>query len=303
MKRFLRDTSIFILFFIPFYSISIYLFGRLVPSDFRPNILYNTKMYGTTNNMLKELRSKERIDILIVGASDAYRSYDPRLLGGNGEIIFNAGTSSQTPLQSYILLNDNLDKLKPKLVVYEVSPVCFELDGVESTVDLILNGYSRSSTLKLLFKNPEIQALNSFLFDYVDAVLVKRHIDTFYSVKEKYMGNGYVEMNLSFNKDTTSVVKNWNPKSKQLAYFKKIIDLLKEKNIEFKIINAPSLTDRSYKNSTDFEFVFSESGQYLGYPYLKKFDPVYDFFDASHLNSNGVFKWNRIIKDRISGNK
>lgn len=52
------------------------------------------------------------------------------------------------------------------------------------------------------------------------------------------MGNGYVEMNLSFNKDTTSVVKNWNPKPKQLTYFKKIIDLLKEKNIEFKIISC-----------------------------------------------------------------
>ena len=59
---------------------------------------------------------------------------------------FNLGSSSQTPIQTKMLLDEHLDRLNPKLVVFEVYPVVFQLEGVESALDFIANTEFNSRT-------------------------------------------------------------------------------------------------------------------------------------------------------------
>lgn len=300
MKRFLRNITFFSLFFLTAYVAVVYLFGRLMPADMRPNIFYNKEMFGSTNNMLSDLSRQQRVDILIVGASDAYRSYDTRIFSDNGYSVFNAGSSSQTPMQTYLLLKDNIERLSPRLVLYEVSPICFELDGVESTTDLMLNGYSHKSIFPLIFRNPDIHLVNSFLFDFADRHVVKRSVKNFNSSKEKYISNGFVEMNLSYNTVKPIGGKIWEPKQSQLYYFKKILGLLKDRNSNYILINAPSLTDKEFINRHVFDSLFMNSGTYLNGLDQPGFDPEKDFFDLSHLNQSGVKKWDSIVLEKIN---
>lgn len=295
MKKFIKDIFLFILFFIPVYTLALYLFGRVMPSELRPNLFYNKSMYGTSKNMLTDLSNEDNIDVLIVGASDAYRGYDTRFFTENGFRVFNAGSSSQTPLQTFELLVDNIGRLNPKLVVYEVSPVCFELDGVESTTDLLLNGYSHKKALPLVFNNPEIHVINSYLFDLTDRNIVKRRINEFSSEKERYIFKGFVEMNLFYNKEFNLPARTWRPKSIQLNRFNDIIRFLKSKNIPYILTNAPSLTDASYSNKEEFNSLFQHSGNFLNGLNYKNFDSGNDFFDPSHLNQLGVNKWDSIV--------
>lgn len=295
MKRFLISIFLFSLFSIVIYVSTVFVFGKILPADFRPNIHNYPRMYGTTKNMLTELDTLKCIDILIVGASDAYRSYDPRVFEKNGIKIFNAGTSSQTPFQTYTILLDRLVALKPKLVLYEVSPVCFELDGVESTIDLILNGYKPSSTFNMVVSDPEIQTINSFIFDLVDKRVFRNELKDFKSNKELYIGKGFVEMAMSTNPINDLPDKFWVPQKKQIQYYEAILKLLKEYKIPYLVVNAPSVIDRSYSNGHSFDSLFKKSSNFISGVYNNNFDSGRDLFDPSHLNQCGVIKWDSTL--------
>lgn len=299
MKKFLSNISFFSLFFITAYVSVVYLYGRLMPADLRPNIYYNKEMFGTTNNMLSDLSRQQHVDILIVGASDAYRSYDTRIFTDNGYSVFNAGSSSQTPMQTYLLLKENIERLSPRLVLYEVSPVCFELDGVESTTDLMLNGYSHKSIFPVILRNPDIHLVNSFLFDFTDRHIVKRSVKKFSSNKEKYILNGFVEMNLFYNTERPVGGRSWEPKQSQLNYFNKILGLLKERDSNYLLLNAPSITDKGFFNRHSFDSLFMNSAEFLNGLDQQGFDPEKDFFDPSHLNQSGVKKWDAIVLEKV----
>ena len=46
----------------------------------------------------QEVRRHEDVDIVFVGSSHAYRSFDPRFFAREGLTTFNIGTRAQTPL-------------------------------------------------------------------------------------------------------------------------------------------------------------------------------------------------------------
>ena len=70
----------------------------------------------------------ENIDLLVLGSSHAYRSYDPEVLGaalpGQPE-VFNFGSSAQSPLTSYCLLREVLRTHQPRLVLLDLYALVF----------------------------------------------------------------------------------------------------------------------------------------------------------------------------------
>ena len=68
----------------------------------------------------REIRDYKNIDLLFLGSSHSYRSFDTRLFTDAGYTSFNLGSALQTPFNSYYLLREYFDQLKPKVVILSV---------------------------------------------------------------------------------------------------------------------------------------------------------------------------------------
>ena len=91
--------------------------------------------YGHMYSRISEIKNQEDVDILFLGSSHAYRGFDTRIFLENGYKSFNLGSSAQTPTQTKVLVERYLGSLNPELVIYEVYPKTFTMDGVESSLD------------------------------------------------------------------------------------------------------------------------------------------------------------------------
>ena len=113
MAKFIKS----ILWFTP-YSLAIYLlllvfWGELTPPLLKKNLNYKKGSYGHLYSRIRELKKTHDVDILFLGSSHTYRGFDPRIFARHGFHTFNLGSSSQSPIQTEILLKRYLDKLNP----------------------------------------------------------------------------------------------------------------------------------------------------------------------------------------------
>ena len=106
--------------------------GKSIQSIFRQytNIPVGVAHRGESSLVrFRELQTVSDVDIIFIGSSHCYRGFDPRIFERLGLKTFNMGSTSQTPLNSYYLIRDKLDQLKPKLVIIELYPVILAGDG------------------------------------------------------------------------------------------------------------------------------------------------------------------------------
>ena len=109
---------------------------------------------------LKEANDHGPVDILVLGSSLAYRGIDPRQFAAAGYTLFNLGSSSQTFIQTEVLVERYLDRFDPELIIIEVDPWPFHTEGVESAVDLIANGSLDLELLKMTCRVGNIKTFN-----------------------------------------------------------------------------------------------------------------------------------------------
>ena len=95
--------------------------------------------YGHLYSRVKDAEKIKNPDILFIGSSHSYRGFDTRVFQKHGIKAFNLGSSSQTPINSKVLLKQYLDKINPKMVVIEAYAGTISADGVESSLDLLSN--------------------------------------------------------------------------------------------------------------------------------------------------------------------
>ena len=74
------------------------------------------------------------------------------------------GSNSQTPIQTEYLLENYLDSINPKLVVYEVCPFVFSLDGVESSMEIIANDELHDNSASLIIKQNHLKVYNAMIY-------------------------------------------------------------------------------------------------------------------------------------------
>ena len=88
------------------------------------------------------------VDVLFLGSSHSFFSFDPRIFRAAGYSSFNLGTAAQAPTTTLGVYRAYRTRLRPRLVIYESYPYIFRIDGLEDF-------YSQISTLPLqpkLFK-------------------------------------------------------------------------------------------------------------------------------------------------------
>lgn len=330
MKKFIQSICIFLFSAIIFYMVALMIWGSLLPNEFNKNLNYRIGASGFTYTRLHEVDAYSNVNVLFLGSSHAYRGFDPRVFLEHGYTSFNLGTSSQTPLQTEMLLNKYLTDLNPSIVVYEVYPYTFSSDGVESSVDMIANSSIDGNTMLMAIKVNNIKTYNTLLYAYIKRLFKKEKplqekmaiVDTTENVKDytTYIPGGFMEKrretltNDSIKNSASSQHRsekgiltdieiiqtkagNWNPAKKQLVVFEQILETLKAKNIRVILVQAP-INSKYYsmiKCNKEIDAYFSSKGEYYNFNELLSFDNELEFADYDHMNQTGVRKMNEAL--------
>jgi hypothetical protein len=304
MRKFLKAVFTFIpvAFFV--YIILVIVIGELNIGTLQKNLKYFVGAYGHTNSRIKEVRKTKAVDIVFVGSSHAYRGFDTRIFAANGYTSFNLGSNRQSPLQTELLLKRYLINLKPKKIIYEVCPIAFSTDGVESSCDIISNDVVDLNALKMAFKQNNIKIYNTLIYSFYRQLLGR---DAHFSeavVKDDdtYFSGGFVEKKLKFytpEKVEGNKIASLNDLQKKS--FEEIVLEAKRNNIKLILVQAPvtKASYQAYLNNDFFDEEMSKLGTYINFNKIMNLNDSLDFFDGHHLNQNGVEKFNKRLIEEL----
>ncbi|MFT3904611.1 MAG: hypothetical protein QM727_15675 [Niabella sp.] len=298
MRKFFKSILLFAMVVLIVYPFLIFLAGYFpIPQALKPNLSYRIVSSGYMFTRIKEAKQlNSNLDILFLGSSHSYRGFDPRNFRGKN--TFNLGSSSQTPIQTKILLERYLSSLKPKMVIYEVYPGSLSMDGVESSLDLIANDKNDFKSIKMAFELNNIKIYNTLIYAGIEDIfnINKNNVGPIKQGKDTYISGGFVESEIRYYKFATPSTQEWNLKEKQLKVFNECIELLKKRNIKTILVYAPITAGlyNSYKNNDFVDSIFSSYQlEYLNFNKLIKLNDSLHFYDAHHLNQNGVELFNK----------
>lgn len=294
MKKFLKNILLFIPVFVMVYCVVICLLGEFAPYRFRDIVRYQLGANGHLHSKTNEIKEYKNVDILFIGTSHTYRGFDVRIFQKKGYKTFNFGSSFQTPIQTHLLLERYLEEFKPKLVVYDVNPVIFGSDGVESSLDWISNDRIGFDTFQMAFELNNVSTYNTLIFSYYKQLtdVNRDYKEDKIKGEDTYIPGGFVQKKLKqFSSDSQSKKEKYAFKDIQLEYFDKNIKLLQSKKIPYVLVHVP-MTKKLYKSKQNYPEIDSLMTQKFKSRYydFNKLLPMNDslFYDDNHLNQDGV---------------
>ena len=302
MKKFLKHILLFLPFFGLIYLLLLTIWGGFCPQFLRKNMLAPQGLHFS-HERLQEAKTIRDIDILFLGNSRTYRGFDTRIFQEAGFQVFNLGTSSQTFLQTELLLRRYLQQMNPKLVVLEVSFEAFMSDGLESAMNIIANDIHDQYTWEMLRQYDDIRLYNTWLYAAIWRFMRKNRIpweiDTFQKGlyarlkgADTYISGGFVEKELRFSSEQHNYREtSFSFNEKMFEAFERCLDLCRQNGSEVILVLMPypeayykTIRNRNYFNSR----IKSHNIPYYNFNYLLPLDAVLHFYDAIHLNQHGV---------------
>lgn len=306
MRKFLQNILKFTVFSIIFYLVFLSIWSWLMPPFMAKNVRNCIGCYGHLNTRIKEIPEFNNVDILVLGSSHAYRGFDPRVFEKHGIQVFNLGSSAQTPIQTYVLLNQYLNELNPKLVILEVYAGTLGIDGVESSLDLAANNRIDQYYLSTLPYLKNLQTINSTIYGSFRQLfdLDRNFIEDSIQDESHYIRGGYVQTRFSENPLNEEKVKPWIINENQLTYLKKNIAFLKENNYQFIMVQAPISTKlfESKTNNSEIDQLYSSLGSYVSFQNKLILNDTLDFYDSNHLNQQAVERFNEYLIEYLINN-
>ncbi len=297
-----KFISTFLLFFLAaflFYATVLFIWGASTDPKIKSNLDYNLGGKGHSFSRFKEIQHISNVDVLFLGSSHAFKSFDTRIFDSAGKTSFNLGTINQTPVQTTVLINRYLKKLGPKLIVFEVYPYTFSIDGVESTLDLIANSDIDARLVRMAFNTKNIKVLNTLLYRTLRDLLHldKNYIEPIKNYNETYVKGGYSENDLVYHKMVHYPKQTYHFYDYQFESFDKIMALLKSQGYEVVLVNAPMTKDLydCYTNNNRFDSIMNKYGNYYNFNKIINLNDTLDFMDSNHLNQVGVEKFNDFL--------
>ncbi len=261
------------------------------------NIRYKPTCTGKLNERFLEAQNVKNVDILFLGSSHCYRGFDTRIFQKEGLTAFNWGSSSQTPIQSALILSDCINRMQPKMIVLEIFPDLYKGNGLESTLDFISNTGIHPMSNSMLFQTNDISSYNTWLYS-----LIKSSINPNQSIQcdfelERYIQGGFVEKR-KFTTPTqfasSSIQLTWN--DKQLNAIQMISHQAKSRNTPLIFVLAP-MTNAYYNQYQNMDEWLENLELYCDK--IINFNPIEacyqskHFYDPHHLNQSGVEIFNR----------
>lgn len=268
--------------------------------------------YGTdVLNFYKQ--EKNSIDIIFLGSSHAYSSFNPYLIEEKTDLNGYCFCTQQQPMWiTYYYLEEALKYQSPKYVVLEVHmAVVGNEDYSEESVnrdalDKMKLSINKINAIKTSVKNDR----TSYYFN-----IIKYHsrykdlnktdfLTAFsgYTVDNK----GYISLPeneftfeySSYNDNSLEKITNKNEE-----YLEKIIKLAKNNNITLLLVKAPAQYESEGLKKLNYINELANKNDIEFYNYIKNIDVINldynkDFYDAGHLNKLGSEKFtNQFIID------
>lgn len=309
MKAFLKKLILFTLVLVPIYILAVCAWGLITPLVLRPNLPYLKGAYGHLSSRISDLKNFSDVDMLVLGSSRAYRGLDPRIFSESGIRMFNLGSTAQSPVQSLVLAKQYLRQLNPELVIIEVSPEIMSTDGLESGLDLLANNTVDFHAAEMTLKVNHVKLYNTLIYAVFRQLL---HLDDNYSEpvrirEDSYVSGGYVERKMS----------RYNPPDSMMTQVRRLLPLQKKALSELVafinmsgsrvvLVEVPSTTVRyrSHANHDEFSSFVSSLGSFEDFNSRILLNDSVHFYDASHLNQEGVALFNKALIDWLekSGN-
>ena len=300
MKHFIKSLFFFLFFAAIAYVFLLFVWGKLMPQALKPNLTYKIGSYGNLFSRIKDIENYKDIDVLFIGTSHAYRGFDTRNFDSENYKTFNLGSSSQTPIQSKILLERYLERLNPKTIVFEVNPETFTSDGVEASLDIVANDKNDLKSLKMAFEINNIKTWNTLIFAKINDVfdLNKNFVEPKQKNEDTYIQGGFVEKQVTFFKNTTFSDTKWVFNKKQIKAFEECVALIKSKNIKLILLDTPITKSlyKSFTNQIEFDSLMQTFGTYYDFNKNSELNDSLHFYDGEHLNQSGVNIFNEKMK-------
>lgn len=285
-------SSIFILYIIFLYVIN-YNYIPYFSTKFGG---YKPNGYGHLNTRIKEIKNiNYNLDILFLGSSHSYRGFDTRYYVNKK--TFNLGSSSQSPVQTNILLKRYIDNVKPKIVIYEVYPPTFYKSQINPALDLVSNDKNDNLSLNMVLSANDIKLYNTFLIASINDFfnINKNNIEPIVKGNDYYIKGGFVESKISFADKKIHNNNTWNIDYKQIKIFEENLKLIKNNNSRIILVFAPISKSlyNSYNNNSKIDSLFNSfKVEYYNLNKLIEINDTLDLYDDHHLNKNGVKKLN-----------
>lgn len=300
MKRFLLH----IILFVPVALVGVCLLICLLGGTGRlPNVVYRLGHADHSFTRFREADTIGPVDVLFLGSSHAYRTFDPRIYAARGISSFNLGSSNQTPLQTEMLLHRYLHRLQPRLAVLEVHPDVVCNDGVESSLFLLSHLPPSWHEVPMVLREHNAKVFctavyaafrNSFSASY-------RHFSEPVETQgNRYVSGGYVERDMEHYSprklDPISVV----PRRSQMAALRRCTRLLSDRGIPYILVEVPDTKALQYVESEldGFQDEVSTYGKFY-FNCFPSLDDSLHYYDAGHLNQLGVERFNAFFCDSI----
>lgn len=297
MKKFLITGSLFGGFALVFYIIVMPIWGTILPPFMAKNVRSCVGCYGHLYSRTQDVKNIHNPDILFLGSSHSYRGFDPRVFKEFNITSFNLGSSSQSAINTNLLLKQYLKDVKPKLVIYDVYAGMLDNDGVESSLDQLSNNKIDKSALEMTLEINNLLSYNTAIFG-----LLRQTFGISKNFKEKhrqdadlYIKNtGYVESNFKKNPLIDEPKGIWEVNPMQWEKLKENIAILKENNIPYILVQVP-ITKKLYDSKTNNQEIdakLSKLGPYKNFYGAINLSDSTDFYDSNHLNQEAVIKFN-----------
>ena len=292
MKKLMKRIALFLPIALVSYLLLLWLLGDLGWVRTAVTKMGNT---GHLNGRIKDIRNYHNVDLLFLGSSHSYRTFDTRFYEAHGYRCFNLGSSNQTPRQTYVLLKEYLDSLSPHAVIFEVHPDIMKQDGIESTVDLLANAPLTCETTKMAWESSNMKAVNTWLYSIYNQK-IRHRLDYFVEdttiENTTYIPGGYVEVHAKQFEVKRYPRKNLTIRPDQMEYLKKCLDMLKERGIPYLLVEVQDAEQlrKTFLNHEWFEAQMSALGPYR-YKVLPLVDTIH-FCNSNHLYKPGIVLFN-----------
>lgn len=301
MGRFLYNLIIFALSTLAGYALLIILLGLFLPAGLRKNLVYTFGGNGFANIRLDQADTTGAKDLLFIGSSRAYRSFDTRIFEEAGYTSFNLGSSNQTPLQSLALLRRYFRHMRPKMVIMEVNPDICSNDGVESAIDLVSNANHYRDQWAYAMSSPDIRVVNTLIFSFAAKASGIRGRFAFPPAGQRYIPGGFVEKAQGHYDPAAGNDYYCKLKDTQIRAIQKICRLVQQGGSELWLVQSPVVPElyAGCSQNMQFDSLVTQISAYENFNLSGTFIAPDHFADGQHLNASGVAVLNRLMLTKI----
>lgn len=244
---------------------------------------------------VKDIRNYHDVDILFLGSSHSYRTFDTRFYNRQGYSCFNLGSSNQTPMQTYVLLNQYLDSINPKQVIFEVHTDIMANDGVEAAVNLLRNVPISGAGFRMALEERNMKVFNTCLYAFYSQKIrhrLEHYAEDTVTNNYRYIPGGFCEVDSNEFEVKRYPMTDLKIEPRQMRALKRCLRLLEVRGIPYTLVEVQDAEQlrRSFRNHDWFEQQMSALG-----PYRYKILPLVDtlhFYNSNHLDKAGIELFN-----------